>query len=209
MGSVFFQEVTNKDHFKFWADNFIQKPLISRISFKDFSIRDFFSFLEGPEKVLLESSKAEEHNYFSIIGVRPSDFFAVRGSKVSSKSGTRESSAHIHELKERIEEWNQPSLEGLCDLPITGGAIGFFSYEASRFFSPIQFPTLNKSSESFFDYALWFYDTIFVVDHRKNELFLCATAFDYSAAHEKMIFFAEECGNFLQKYKKREKDNEL
>ena len=159
-----FIEETGEKNFETWDSSFTKKPLIESIVLEDFDVKAFFENLEDKEKMLFESSKVDEKNTFSFIGIRPEDFFHVKGDTVFTKSCKSVSSCHLNELKKEISSRTSPVLASL-EIPLTGGALGFFSYEASRFFSPIKFPSLLRDESSFFDYAFWFYDELFVFNH--------------------------------------------
>lgn len=175
-------EVCGKDEFSSWGSFYNKKPLIYKLPWSDFSPQSFFESLSPRDTVLFESSKLGDQGRFSLIGVRPKDFFAVRGDKVSSFSGERVSTDPLVELREVIESWKSPSLSSFAPIPLAGGALGFFSYESARFFSPISFPLLQRDNQSFYDVYLWFFDQLFIFDHTLGELYLCSSGETYEEA---------------------------
>jgi para-aminobenzoate synthetase component 1 len=180
-----FIEETGEKNFEIWGSSFTKKPLVASIVLEDFDLKTFFENLKDKGKMLFESSKVDEKNRFSFIGTHPEDFFHVKGDTVFTKYKERVSSSHLNELKKEISSRTSPVLESL-EIPLTGGALGFFSYEASRFFSPIKFPSLLRDESSFFDYAFWFYDELFVFNHTTKSLYLCASHEFYEEAKVKL-----------------------
>ena len=75
--------ITGESHFESWGNEFNFKPLLQKISLENFVLQDFFASLECSEKILLESSKQDEKNRFSIIGIRPYDQISVCGDETN------------------------------------------------------------------------------------------------------------------------------
>lgn len=197
MSEFQYKPITNKKLCTFWEKKSYNRiPHILSLDLLGFKLHDFFESIRSTHKILLESSKQDKNNVFSIIGVRADSFFHVKGNMVYTEKGSYTSSEHLSELRAIIDKWNAPCLDDLVSLPLYGGAIGFFSYEASRFFDSIRFSNLKRSKHSFFDYAFWFYDEIFVFNHKTNVLYLCASASCYKDALKKMANLQEDLGYY-------------
>ena len=66
-------------------------------------------------------------------------------------------SESINYLKKIIDKWKGPCINSWVKLPFYTGALGFFSYESSVYFSSINLKKAQKPS-SLCDLAFWFFD---------------------------------------------------
>ena len=94
-----------------------------------------------------------------------------------------------------MDFWQGPCVDEVASLPLYCGALGFFSYEASRYFEPC----LEKSSfnSEFWDYGFRFYDEVLVFDHREQSLYLCASSSNYGEAASKLKRLKSSVANSL------------
>ena len=185
--------VTGKSHFENWGDEFNFKPLLQKISLENFVFQDFFASLECGDKILLESSKQDEKNRFSIIGIRPYERIYVCGDEKNK----------METLRAKISEWKAPLLDDLAPLPFYGGLLGFLSYEASRFLSPMKFQNLKRKEGSFPDLVFGFYSEVFVFDHQKEELYLCSSARDFEDASKGILRLEGDLNRYFEMRKEK------
>ncbi|MCH7495527.1 MAG: anthranilate synthase component I [Candidatus Marinimicrobia bacterium] len=129
---------------------------------------------------LLESVEGEERfARYSFLGHGPSEILTLKDNEVSYLSGdqlNRSRGNGIDQLRELLSKYEPVELSGLP--PLTGGAIGYISYDAVRYFVNLngsdKLKTQNNSPP---DLQFAFYRTIMAFDHFKHQAVLISNVF--------------------------------
>ena len=123
---------------------------------------------EEQHHVLLESG---QRGRFSIIGLTP---FAILKGKDQQLTVETEAGVTSYEgdLLTNMREWLRPYDMGEQneDVPFTGGAIGFFSYDLVRQFEKL--PKVAADDLNTYDLYFYVFDDLFIVDHKEQTLHL-------------------------------------
>lgn len=128
-----------------------------------------FQRLQGTHKFLLESSSGHTHNgRFSFIGANPLKAYKGHpdGVEETNYSGG-ESFVHEGELFTLLKRL-MPRVTDNSEFPFTGGAVGYFGYEAGR-------TDKNGTTAEFPNANFNVYDTIVIYDHQDSEVTLLHT----------------------------------
>ncbi|PHV70223.1 anthranilate synthase component I [Sporanaerobium hydrogeniformans] len=165
---------------------------------------------------LLESIQGgEKIARYTFIGFNPHASFYVK--EGCSFFATREELKRLEgnpldRLKEIMSQYKAPKDASLP--PLTGGAIGYFGYEAVRYMENIPFQ--NKNELQVADIKLMFFNQIIAFDHLNQKLFLIANidgeALDLEEAYKEAEERLLELANLIGKPIKRRKvqfDEEL
>ena len=140
-------------------------------------------FYEKEDTAFLDSSLENELGRYSILGLKPylklvkGEKFTVNG--VESEIGFEEY------VRTYLKEHRQ---ENPTELPLTAGAIGYFSYEYGRKKEDVK--TRHKNSVDMPDAVLVFYDVFLIEDTREKVLYTVANG--ESVEPEKALAEVEE-----------------
>lgn len=171
----------------------------------------FLSIREGGYyPFLLESVEGGEHlARYSFLGANPYQVLHFDGEKlILSESGkdTKIEGSYFETLNELTQQHTEPDLP---DLPrLTGGAVGFSSYDTVREVENLQSAPENdlKLPE-----AIWsFYDEVYAFDHVKQQVVLMKTVFiepgtdltyEYQTALNRLDLMEENANRQIAKQK--------
>jgi anthranilate synthase component I len=123
------------------------------------------------EACLLESAMGDRHSF---IGIQGRLSMEARGAKIRLQEGsvvTEQQGDPIALLRQLHQGKCAAAADGLP--PMVGGAIGFFSYDAVRYFERL--PDRHPREEDFPDLSFTFFDGVAAFDHQRSLLTLCAT----------------------------------
>ena len=140
-------------------------------------------FYEKEDTAFLDSSLENELGRYSILGLKPylklvkGEKFTVNG--VESEIGFEEY------VRTYLKEHRQ---ENPTELPLTAGAIGYFSYEYGRKKEDVE--TRHKNGVDMPDAVLVFYDVFLIEDTREKVLYTVANG--ESVEPEKALAEVEE-----------------
>jgi anthranilate synthase component 1 len=142
---------------------------------------------------LLESAEGvERFGRYSFVGSNPHIIFSQRGKRVKIEEGgkVREFDTEedpLVELKKLMDGYQPVELE---NLPLfTGGAVGYLSYEAIRYFEPTV-PKAAKDDLNLPDAYFVVSDTLLIFDHLTRRLRILANAHikgDASLAYDQAV----------------------
>ena len=125
---------------------------------------------------LLESVEGgEKWGRYSFLGYDPIAYLKIQDGKLEYDSGVRlsEDTRNPNESIRRIlKQYRAPRLEGFP--PFTGGFVGYFSYEYSKYCMPITFEGDNAAD--FPDCELMLFDKVIVYDHLRQKIILIVNA---------------------------------
>jgi anthranilate synthase component 1 len=132
---------------------------------------------DQPYSFLLESvEKADTIGRYSFIGANPSIIFRSKGRDVSivreGKTESFESDDPLNELRRLMDNYKAVKIEGVPEFH--GGAVGYISYDAVRFFE--QLPDENPDPLNLPDLYFLITDTLVIFDHVKNRLLIVSNA---------------------------------
>jgi para-aminobenzoate synthetase component 1 len=116
---------------------------------------------------------------YDIIAAEPFVTLVTRGdrTKITSRQGSIFSTDDPFEL---LRAWLQPTETKSGDLPFSGGALGYFSYDLGRRIERL--PVLAADDEQLPEMAVGIYDWALVVDHEEQRSWLVAAGRDPEAA---------------------------
>ena len=124
------------------------------------------------DSFLLESVEGGEHlARYSFLGKAPFLKFRARGKEVRLESGEGTEILRgkpLEALRELLAKYRRPAVIGLP--PFTGGAVGFFSYDSSRYLEAI--PDGCRDDLGMDDIRLGFYDTVLAFDHLRHRILI-------------------------------------
>jgi len=129
----------------------------------------FEAVADEPWAVFLDSGRHElGQSRFDIIAARPYATLATRGKLTEVRSDAIELARDdpLELLRERLDF--DPGAS--CDLPFTGGAIGYFGYDLARRFERL--PARAEDAEKMPEMAAGIYDWAVVVDHLERRSWL-------------------------------------
>ena len=137
---------------------------------QDTPVSAFRKVDDGSYAFLLESVEGgEKWGRFSLLGCRPSMVFIARGDQCEIRQGTevRKGTKHpLEELGDLLREHQAIALPGLPRF--CGGAVGFFSYDAVRWFERL--PARTKDDLAMPDAVFLFGDVVSVFDNLAHTL---------------------------------------
>jgi anthranilate synthase component 1 len=149
---------------------------------------------------LLESVEGGEHvGRYSFLGKDP--FLVVRGragvTRLEAAGVERERrEPFVDVLRELMAEFHSPIVPGLPRF--TGGAVGYFDYDAAEWFEPTV--ALEKAALDRDQAAFMVFDTILAFDHVKHRILAIANARLHPGADLRSLYdFASAKIDFLQR----------
>ena len=120
--------------------------------------------------VLLESSRtSQKTGRYSLIGVCPSFIFSAKAGQITLTCGGHSETRvgdPLEILRRIFGKFQLPAEPGFP--PFTGGAMGYFSYEAKNLIEP-RLPRTAVDDVGLPDIYLLFFESGLVVDHEKKE----------------------------------------
>ncbi|MBA4496047.1 anthranilate synthase component I [Paenactinomyces guangxiensis] len=135
---------------------------------------------DDPYSFLLESVEGgEKWSRYSFMGSKP--FQVITGKDgsytLTDQQGSRPVTAADPAvlLKDHLNAFHSPSYDEYP--PFLGGAVGYFSYEAVRYFEPNSPVTQAGRGTGAYDVHLMFYDRLLIFDHLKQKIILVAHLF--------------------------------
>lgn len=156
---------------------------------------------------LLESIEGgEKLARYTFIGANPSaNFYAKDGKSffVTREKVKRLEGNPLDRLKELMETFSAPKVKDLP--PLTGGAIGYFSYDMVQYVEKI--PMKNKDELGAADIKLMFFNDIIAFDHLKQKIFLITNidgkAEDLEEAYDEAKGHLKQLMEFINRPTKR------
>ena len=132
----------------------------------DTPVSAFLKIAEGDHAFLLESVESgEKWSRYSILGANPAAIYTARGGKVTVEKGGKVRNVSDDDPLRELERWHRAQkpveIEGLP--PFWGGAVGFVSYDAVRFFERLPEDTENDLDVP--DAIFLLVDTVVVFDN--------------------------------------------
>jgi anthranilate synthase component 1 len=149
----------------------------------------FLRLSEGaPYAFLLESVEGGERvARYSFLGANPEMVVRGRGEKtfieVNGEQLTERDERAIDFLREHFRARKLANLRGLA--PLAGGAVGFFAYDAARWFEPVLEKGYGGGPAS--DDAVWmFYRTLLAFDRVRQQMLITSVVFTEEAGGSRM-----------------------
>ena len=137
---------------------------------QDTPVSAFRKVDDGSYAFLLESVEGgEKWGRFSLLGCRPSRVFIARGERCEIREGAEVRQGTKHPLEEFGDLLREHQAIALPGLPrFCGGAVGFFSYDAVRWFERL--PARTKDDLAVPDAVFMFGDVVSVFDNLAHTL---------------------------------------
>jgi anthranilate synthase component 1 len=137
---------------------------------QDTPVSAFRKVDDGSYAFLLESVEGgEKWGRFSLLGCRPSLVFVARGDQCEIREGETVRKGKKHPLEELADLLREHQAIALPGLPrFCGGAVGFFSYDAVRWFERL--PAKTRDDLGMPDAVFLFGDVVSVFDNLAHTL---------------------------------------
>jgi anthranilate synthase component 1 len=137
---------------------------------QDTPVSAFRKVDDGSYAFLLESVEGgEKWGRFSLLGCRPSLVFVARGDQCEIREGEKVRKGKKHPLEELADLLREHQAIALPGLPrFCGGAVGFFSYDAVRWFERL--PAKTRDDLGMPDAVFLFGDVVSVFDNLAHTL---------------------------------------
>lgn len=123
----------------------------------------------GPESFVLESGRTGSYTY---LGLQARSVIVGRGPEatVTSESGSPYTvyGTPLELVKMWLRPWHAPSVPDAP--PFLGGCVGFWGYDVTR--SLEKLPANAAQNDMLPDYAFMLVDELWIVDHRKQKLYI-------------------------------------
>jgi para-aminobenzoate synthetase component 1 len=155
--------------------------LYAELSYSEDSVPLFEAVRLEPWPIFLDSGwPANQSGHFDIIAADPFVTFNCRGRETTVRK--RKSTFSSREnpfilLQSELRRYsNQKTPLAFPELPLAGGAIGYFSYDLSRRLEKL--PTIALDVEDMPEMAVGLYDWVIVVDHHQQRCFLVGQGYD-------------------------------
>lgn len=144
------------------------KTVIRRLSFYKEAADIFTMYRNREMAVFLDSALNNQLGRYSVIGLYPY-LILKEENGLCYRNGEKQLKTFEEILDEELEKRKQ---KNSTDLPLTGGAIGYFSYDYGRKFEQIRtrHPKKIRMPEAMFV----FYDVLIIEDKKEKTLFLTA-----------------------------------
>jgi para-aminobenzoate synthetase component 1 len=131
----------------------------------------FETVADSPWAVFLDSGGHHlTQSRYDIIAAEPHTTFVTRGKLTEIRSDAIELSRE--DPLALLRRYLDIDATAACDLPFTGGALGYFSYDLGRRFEKL--PALAEDAEKIPEMAVGIYDWAVVVDHLEMRSWLVA-----------------------------------
>lgn len=195
------QDILTKEQFNFFVkQGYNQIPLIKACNSQGIDILCFFERLKSEKKTLLETQKTFQEERYSFIGIDPVKTLLVKKKQVFV-DGEILQEEPLQALRGLLDSWRAPCLDDFFSCPFWGGALGFFSYEASRLFEKSSI--LVKDDSQFYDFVFYVYDQVIVFDHDLNKMYLCVSGSKLSSVQGSMNCLEKLVGNLTRSCHKK------
>ena len=152
-------------------------PLYIELPYQSDSADYFETIRHFSWPVFLDSANTQlESGRYDIIAADPFLKLETRGenTELHYRNGqTLQSHDDPFKLLQQILE---PLTQKSCDLPFTGGAIGYFSYDLGRRIEAIPSETID--AENMPEMAVGIYDWVIVTDHKQQQCYLASFGLD-------------------------------
>ena len=112
---------------------------------------------------------------YSFLGKNPFMVLRAQGMRTTIDAGTQRivrDAPFMEVLREALAKYRSPVVPGLPRF--TGGAVGFFGYEAAAWFGPS--PAASGKASGGDDAGFMFFDTVLAFDHVKHRILIIANA---------------------------------
>ena len=134
--------------------------------FEDVS-RVFESFAHLSWSIFLDSGRpVSQHGRFDIITAFPKKTFVTYGDKTIIRTGSNHQIVPDDPFALIEQELGQDE-EGFDDLPFTGGAVGFFSYDLGRHIE--RMPSISANDMQMPDMAVGIFHWAYIADHYEKK----------------------------------------
>ena len=152
-------------------------PLVEEISTWRNAPQFFAIFRERPFSFFLDSGMdLDKLGRYSFMGSDPFLVMRSRGEEISLVRGRAEETRRGNPFDTVAELLKAYSLDGHpSDIPFTGGAVGYFSYDLCHFIERL--PSTAIDDLNLPECYLAFYDTAVAFDHRDGKVYLVSTGF--------------------------------
>ena len=151
-------------------------PLLTELPYHEDSARLFEAIADLPWAAFLDSGKRyAAHARYDILVAEPYATLVTRGKLTEIRHhGASELSPEDPFIL--LKRYLEPAQENHCDLPFSGGALGYFGYDLARRLERL--PVIAEDVEKLPEMAIGIYDWAVVVDHHSRRSYLASRGRD-------------------------------
>ena len=144
---------------------------------------------DAPYAFLLESVEGGERvARYSFLGANPEMVLRGRGRRalieVGGEQMTERDELAVDFLREHFRSRRLSQARSLA--PLAGGAVGFFAYDAARWFEPVLEKGYDRGATESDDAVWMFYRTLLAFDRVRQQMLITAVVFTEEAAGSRM-----------------------
>jgi para-aminobenzoate synthetase component 1 len=154
-----------------------RSPLVEEVQIAPDAAQCFEAFAERPHSFFLDSGMDHEKlGRYSFMGSDPFLVLRSRGDEITLIRNGKEEVKKGNPFDTVGELLETYSLEkGDTDIPFTGGAVGYFSYDLCHFIERL--PKTAVDDLQLPECYLAFYDAVVAFDHVNGQAYLCSSGF--------------------------------
>ncbi|ADJ27323.1 aminodeoxychorismate synthase component I [Nitrosococcus watsonii] len=156
-------------------------PRYAELPYSEDSTPLFEAIRQEPWAIFLDSGwPANQSGRFDILAADPFMTFSCWGSETTIRKRHESFSSFENPftlLQSELRRYTRNTSSIFPELPLTGGAMGYFGYDLGRRIE--QLPTLALDIEGMPEMAIGLYDWVIVVDHRQQRSLLVGQGYDY------------------------------
>lgn len=172
-------------------------PLVEPVSIGLSPLQAFERVRGEPHSFFLDSALvAGGLGCFSFIGSNPFLVLRSRGNQVVLLRENGEQEVVAGDLFEVLRGFLECyRIAGLADLPMVGGAVGYFGYDLCHFIEHL--PAVARDDLELPEAYLGFYDTLMAFDHRRSRTYLVSTGLPEVEPESRRLRAQRRLGEFL------------
>ncbi|KFI23809.1 aminodeoxychorismate synthase component I [Nitrosococcus oceani] len=156
-------------------------PRYAELPYSEDSAPLFEAIRQEPWAIFLDSGwPVNQSGRFDILAADPFMTFSCWGSETTIRKRHEAFSSLENPfilLQSELRRYTRNPSSIFPELPLTGGAMGYFGYDLGRRIE--QLPTLALDMEGMPEMAIGLYDWVIVVDHRQQRSLLVGQGYDY------------------------------
>lgn len=152
-------------------------PLYIELPYLSDSAPYFEAVFDLPWPVFLDSANTHlEIGRYDIIAADPFIKLETLGSNTDIRYRNGEKQISTNDPFDLLQQVLKPLSQTNCDLPFTGGAMGYFGYDLGRRLESL--PSQSKNAENMPEMAVGIYDWVIVSDHKLQRCYLASFGLD-------------------------------
>jgi para-aminobenzoate synthetase component 1 len=152
-------------------------PLYIELPYQSDSTYYFEAIRHFSWPVFLDSANTQlETGRYDIVAADPFIKLETQGNETQIHYRNKQTQHLNDDPFKLLQKILKPLNQKACDLPFTGGAIGYFSYDLGRRIEDISAQTID--AENMPEMAVGIYDWVIVADHKQKQCYLASFGLD-------------------------------